>query len=50
MTWSRHPIVLPLDLPATLLIAEQVTYSDIKGESTAKNTDASIFDAILRIY
>jgi hypothetical protein len=25
-------------------------YSDIKGELTAKNTDAGIFDAILRIY
>ena len=41
-SWQRGPTT---DCPGVLTL-----YSDIKGELTAKNTDAGIFDAILRIY
>jgi hypothetical protein len=41
-SWQRGPTT---DCPSALTL-----YSDIKGELTAKNTDAGIFDAILRIY
>ena len=36
--------------PAGAVIDALTLYSEIKGELTAKNTDAGIFDAILRIY
>lgn len=40
--WQRGPTA---GCPGALTF-----YSDIKGELTAKNTDASIFDAILQMY
>ena len=41
-SWQRGPTT---DCPSALTL-----YSDVKGELTAKNTDAGIFDAILQIY